>query len=444
MIGLDDMFQYDMLARSIASGHGYRWYAENDLDRIQSYVRIQLPEDYDPRGVLTSHRAPAYPALLSLVYAAFSLGPRRIFAARVVQAFVGAFLAPLTWVLGRQVGLGRRAARGAALAIAAYPFLVAYPLALVSENLFMPLLTLALVLTLRARARANAASSLLAGLVFGLASLTRSVVSGFVIVSAGWIWWGAENKRAGLVSSGAMVLSWMLVIAPWVARNWLVYGQPTWIETSLGYNLYLGYHPQSTGTFQYGISLDLLPVVDDAERSTLGMSAFRRFVSLYPSRVPYLMVRKAGYLWGLDTRLLVYYYSNNLVGLWPGWALGLVLLAACMPWVFVSLAAGMGSAWGPMRPRKALVVLLVLYYTAIHMLIMAESRFHMPLLPVLAVLAALALDGHGWRRSAVWQRALGLCVVGLLLANWTLALVQERTMFVELFGPYGNRLYLPY
>jgi hypothetical protein len=32
-IGLDDMFQYDMLARSIVAGDGYRWYAQDDLDR---------------------------------------------------------------------------------------------------------------------------------------------------------------------------------------------------------------------------------------------------------------------------------------------------------------------------------------------------------------------------------------------------------------------------
>ncbi len=34
-IGLDDMFQYDMLARSLAAGHGYRWYGQADLDLIQ-------------------------------------------------------------------------------------------------------------------------------------------------------------------------------------------------------------------------------------------------------------------------------------------------------------------------------------------------------------------------------------------------------------------------
>ena len=33
-IGLDDMFQYDMLARSLASGNGYRWYAYEDLKKL--------------------------------------------------------------------------------------------------------------------------------------------------------------------------------------------------------------------------------------------------------------------------------------------------------------------------------------------------------------------------------------------------------------------------
>ena len=34
-IGLDDMFQYDMLARSLAAGDGFRWYAEDDLALIE-------------------------------------------------------------------------------------------------------------------------------------------------------------------------------------------------------------------------------------------------------------------------------------------------------------------------------------------------------------------------------------------------------------------------
>src|SRR5690606_7501758 len=63
-IGLDDMFQYDMLARSLAQGHGFRWYAEVDLKQLASFVDFDLSSarEYDPLlGVPTSFRAPLYP-----------------------------------------------------------------------------------------------------------------------------------------------------------------------------------------------------------------------------------------------------------------------------------------------------------------------------------------------------------------------------------------------
>ena len=76
-IGLDDMFQYDMLARSIVSGNGYRWYAQEDLKLIQAVLPIQTPADYDPRGVLTSYRGPGFPLFLAWVYSIAGTGEQR-------------------------------------------------------------------------------------------------------------------------------------------------------------------------------------------------------------------------------------------------------------------------------------------------------------------------------------------------------------------------------
>ena len=78
-IGLDDMFQYDMLARSFAAGNGFRWYAEADLTQLQSALDaspslstsfdLTSVKDYDPiLGVPTSFRASLYPAFLAIVY----------------------------------------------------------------------------------------------------------------------------------------------------------------------------------------------------------------------------------------------------------------------------------------------------------------------------------------------------------------------------------------
>src|SRR5215208_6886278 len=102
-IGLDDMFQYDMLARSLATGNGFRWYAQQDLNQLAQFVHFDLTsvKGYDPiRGIPTSFRAPLYPTFLAMVYFVNGTGFSRFFAARLAQAiFLGAPLAPLTyWV----------------------------------------------------------------------------------------------------------------------------------------------------------------------------------------------------------------------------------------------------------------------------------------------------------------------------------------------------------
>lgn len=443
-IGLDDMFQHDMLARSLVAGNGYRWYAQEDLRLIQRHISMDVPADYDPRGVLTSFRVPGYPAFLALIYGIWGTGPHRFFAARLAQALVGATLAPLSWALAREIGFGERSARWAALIIAAFPLLIAYPLALASENLFVPLLTLALMLTLQAGRQRRARDHVLAGLALGLAALTRSIVAGFVPLAALWLWWTAEERRIGLRDGVLLVLCFLLVTLPWAIRNTRLHGRPTWLETTLGYNLYMGYHPESTGTFQYGISLDLLSIVDDAERNARGMEAFWRFVKSDPGRVPYLMIRKAGYLWGLDSRPLVYFYGNGFLGQWPAWLLGLAMLLTCGPLMVLAPAVAVGLTCGRMGRYKGLVALLLAYYTGVHMLIMAEPRFHVPLLPILAVVAAYALTARPWRESHLWQRGLALALVALLVVNWGWELARDGDTLIALFGPGGHQLRLPY
>ena len=443
-IGLDDMFQYDMLARSIVAGNGYRWYAQDDLATIQQYIPMKVPEEYDPRGIPTSFRAPGYPTFLALVYAITGVGEHRFFAARLAQAILGAALAPLTWSLARRAGFGERTARWSAVTIAAFPLLIIYPLALATENFFVPLLTLSLILVLRAGERERAGDHGLAGLVLGLTALTRSIAAGFVPLAVAWLWWVSWEKRARFRNCTLLVMCFLLVTVPWAVRNTLLHDQLTWVESALGYDLYVGYHPQSTGTFQYGISLDLFPILDDGERHDLGMESFWRFVRADPDRVPYLMARKAGYLWGLDKRALVYFYGNGFLGQWSSWLLGLVFLLACGPLVVLAPAAVGGLVCGQMERRKALVGLLLLYYTGAHMLILAEPRFHVPLLPAVATLAAYAFVNQPWHWSRHWQRRLVTLLIALLFLNWGLEIARDWDTLAALLGPEGHRLHLAY
>ncbi len=438
------MFQYDMLARSIVAGDGYRWYGEEDLKLIQRFLPMELPEEYDPRGIQTSFRGPGYPVFLAAVYRVAGVGEGRLFGARMMQAFLAALLAPLTWLLATEVGLKKRGARLAAIAIAIIPLLIVYPLALASENLFILLLTVTLILCLATMDRDSIFGFFITGFALGLTALTRSVVTGFLPLILLWGWWWGWDKRRRMRNSLLLVFGFFLITIPWMVRNSLLHEQPTWLETSLGYNMYMGYHPESTGKFQFGISLDLLPILDDAERNQLGMEAFKDFVREDPWRVPYLVVRKLGYQFGLDKRALMYFYSNGILGALPTPVLGAVFLLAVIPFVVIGIGAAVGLTLGPLNRRTSLLIIFLLYYILVHSLILGDARFHVPLFPIFTVFAAFAVTERPWRGSPRWRIVLACLLVGLLILNWVTELYLDWDTLIALFGPDGHRLGLSY
>lgn len=444
------MFQYDMLARSIATGQGFRWYAKPDLNLIQPYLPVDLASTpgYDPRGMVTAFRAPLYPAFLALIYKLSGLGAGRFLAARLAQAALGALLAPLTYFAALGFFPGReRAARYAAWAVALYPILIIFPLAIATENLFFVLVLASAVALLAAERQRAPWGFVLAGVLFGLAALTRSII----LVSAGlavlWLWFALSERRGALILAGSIALT----IAPWVIRNELLFHRPT-VELSMGYNLYMGYHPESTGDFQYGISLDLMNSLDDGARDHQGTAAAEQFVADDPGRLPYLMLRKLGYFWSLERRGLTYFYSNNFFGYVAFPYLLTAALVLFLPFVILSTSAAFGLAVVAWDRRVVLLALLMGGYLLPHILILSEDRFHLALIPFLALAAAQfwsrgwhAAPAH-WNSSGAGRIALTLAGLAVLLLclNWGLEIARDWDKLTLLFGPNGNTSHFTY
>ncbi len=459
-IGLDDMFQYDMLARSLASGNGFRWYAPADLTRVAPYLHLDVAQlDLDPRGMLTTFRAPLYPAFLSLVYLLNGANEGRFFAARLAQTMLGALLAPLTYLVARRLLIPAgdeeaadeasgvdRAARLASWAVAVYPMLLIFPLALATENLFF-LLALASVLVLLQINRGGSIRRTIllgaaSGLLLGLAALTRSVILPFAGLAILWIWFSLKLRPAAIAAGLLLIVT----IAPWIVRNSLLEHQLTPIETSMGYNLYVGYHPKSSGTFTYGPSLDLMSILDDKQRDAVGTAQAIAFIRQDPGRFPYLAMRRLGYFFNLELRAFSYFYVNDFLGYIPFPALLAVLLVLALPFVLLSLSAAFGWSLLPKSPESLLLLLLFIAYLLPHVFILSEERFHLTLVPYMAVLAA-----SFWTRGPAVLRKRGPAVLAasffiaaLLLLNWGLELVRDGPMLLKMLGPTGNQLYLPY
>lgn len=451
-IALDDMFQYDMLARSIAAGNGYRWYAPPDFERFVAAVEPWLhldPADYDvpPEGVLTTFRPPLYPAFLAGVY--WITGPEsdnRIALARLVQAFVTATLAPLTALLAIRLGVSPRGAKRAAIIVAVYPILLLYPVALATENLFFPLSLLALLLALRAVQEGGLGKHVQAGTAFGAAMLTRSSFGVALPVIALWAWMRGRSMRG----AAAMLAGAALTILPWIVRNSLVSGRPTPIETSLGYQLFLGYHPASDGGFTTEVAVIPLWILDDVERNDWSMRQVVEFVRARPTRVLELMPRKFAHFWGLEDRALIYAYTNGLFGYIPQpWLiLGYVVVVA--PLVLVTTLAAIGLALPPVGglAQRTVVLGVAAVYTLLHLVVVAEDRYHLVLIPLAAVYVGHMLADAPWRAAGArghWRSiAVAAVVLVALYATWAWQIGSRWELYQALFGPDGWRLGLGY
>lgn len=471
-IGLDDMFQYDMLARSLASGNGYRWYAQEDLKLLEPYVDFDLStaKGYDPEhGLYTSFRAPLYPAFLAIVYIFSGTGFSRFFAARVAQViFLGAPLAPLTYLAAMHLSSfifphepkeesvalrlskgGKRTERIAKISAyiaACYPMLIVYPLGLGTENPFFVLLLGSFLFLLKSIERPTTFHFLLSGSFLALTALTRSVILPFAGLAMLYLIY-LHQKKALLV-----VFVFGMIIAPWVFRNSLLHDKLTGIETSMGYNLYLGYHPQGNGSFIFGPSLDLLTIMDDAERDEVGTQKAIGFMLEQPERFVPLAINRLGFFFGLEKRVLMYFYSNNLIGYISKPSFLIISAILLLPFVFVSVYACLGLSLLKWNSETALLLLLLTFYLLPHVFILAEDRFHLALIPFFAILAAQfwvvgfqAISAR-WHESNVgkWMVTLAVLGVFLLFLNWGFELSRDADKIAALLGQGGNKTYYPY
>jgi hypothetical protein len=324
--------------------------------------------------------------------------------------------------------------------------LVMYPFALASENTFMPLVLGGTLMLLKAVDSRRWQDFLLAGALFGVAALTRSVIVAILPFVLLWLWFIAKTRRGALIVMGCV----LVFTIPWSVRNSRLYGHFVFIENSLGYNLHQGYHPESDGTFKYGPSLELMPYMDDDVRDQLGREMALQFIKDDPWRVPYLVVRKAAYFFELERRALTYFYSNNFVGYIPQPWFTLVFAVFTLPFTAITTSVALMLPFVKWKRAPLLVAAVGFGYFAPHLLLLAEPRFHLSLVPLLAVFAAYTWTNFPALRAAMrkkenwWRLAIAVTAVALLWFNWGRELYKDLDQLVLLFGPGGNRAYFVY
>lgn len=361
---------------------------------------------------------PGYPLFLSLFVDA-PPNPQTFIAVSSWQALLST--AAVLLVLALCMRLSPWIALPAALLAAMSPHLVTIATYMLSETLFSVLMLLSLLaLSLHAKEERWYLPALLAsGVLLGAAALTRPVLELFPLAVI-FVLWITYDHRTALRGAAALVLGFCLLWGPWIARNHISHaaeGSANMVQT-----MAIGMYPD----FEY----NHIPNQGEPDHLDPRFSQFshnlgatlseigRRFRENPGEELRWYLIGKPVALWswhgvggGPDVftyPVFVTPYSHSPLFILTHalmhalhWPLVILALIGC---VLVWLP-GAGARLAPEPLFLARIMsLLLLYNTAVLMVLAPFTRYSIPFLPVLYAMAVMApyLVTRWWRlrRSA--------------------------------------------
>jgi 4-amino-4-deoxy-L-arabinose transferase-like glycosyltransferase len=387
--GLGFADDYDKLALNLAEGNGYRFY---------------------PDTAETLMREPGYPLFLAAV---FKISGYSLQAARFANLVMAFGIAWLIAQLARRVSSSDVATLSAPLLFLFHPGIVVAIVRGSVEILFILLLIIFMVLLYRAMESGDRKQYFLAGGVLGLGILVRSTILLFPVFLAGYALFVYRGKRRNwktIANIGILVLAMVMVMMPWVVRNYLVVNQFIPTASVQGVAAHAGQYICKNLSFENGFQI----LDDDAAReraklaSSLGYpfrDGYYQYFYSSKDEVAFnkFLLRKVVNEYFESPKLFLKCTTANLFNFWfagKTWRvtglnvivqlpyLALFIVGACL-----AIRSGRGAIVFPM-------ILIIIYLISVHSPIHAQARYSIPLVPFMSIFAGVVIEKLWERRKA--------------------------------------------
>ena len=240
-----DASEYDSYAWNLAQGHGY--------SGISPDVKGSDGRSVDHP---TAYRSPGISVLWAGIFRCFG---HRYSIVRFVQCVLDTLTILLIYGIGRKCFSGAVALLSAAI-YAVWPAALLYSSQLGSEPVYTFLFCCFILISLQFAELASWPRSIAAGVVLGLAMLTRGNAVLMVALLIPWSIWQFRKTPRLLLRSWSISLVALLMLVPWTIRNYWVFHafvpfQTEGGDTLLGsYNRIVAYDPVYYGYWVYPTS----------------------------------------------------------------------------------------------------------------------------------------------------------------------------------------------
>ena len=383
---------------------------------------------------------PLYPYFIALVWRATG----SLAAVLWAQAAIGALLVPAVARIG-SLAFGRRAGLVAAVFAAFYPDLVWFSTRFWSETLFIVLLWWAIERTLAADLSGSRRTAAVAGALWALAALTRELAVYLVPLAALWMLrpravmpvrpWVKESppgeapaaswytrlrpERTRLAAAAALVLVSLLTLVPWTVRNAIVFRAFIPVSTMGGLNLWQG-NTTLTHLQIYEVLAKIEgPVAQDRYCRRL---AWETIAARQPTWILEKLAEQMPEFWKPGSEVLDHLLGREACGPLTTATLVKLELVLILPYLAVLGLLLLGLSRLRFGAAAGLLLGLLVAYNAAHVVAYATTRFRLPVMPALFLVAGAVVAGRseGSLRPLRGRRlallVLLLAVVALLLA----------------------------
>jgi 4-amino-4-deoxy-L-arabinose transferase-like glycosyltransferase len=292
----------------------------------------------------------------------------------------------------------RQAGLWAALLLAIWPSSIHYTGLAASEPLSLALFTAVFWTYLEADRRAGNASAFawagVCGLLIGFGALVKPQMQMFpVLLFLAWL--ASPGRKAAKAAHIAIALLAMLcAIAPWSYRNYKLFHHFLAISSNGGDVFYRANNPLATGDFTPVGERSLDPYLDDElEWNRMGFAWGKEWIRSHPVAFVKLSFQKVAHFLGDDASGAYWTLQRGHGKQGAGYLAWVIFSDAFWVGIWILALAGVAKFRSVIADSDhyGLMLWMALFFVTAHSIFESHSRYHQPMLGLLAVLAALGL-----------------------------------------------------
>lgn len=360
------------VARSIALGQGFS----------NPYGGNTGPTAWEP---------PLYPYLMAGVFKVCGIyTTASAWALLIINSVFAALTTVPVFLIAHRI-FGARVARWSAWGWALNPYIWYWSIHWIWDTTFTPLiLSIIFLIALELQDGRGFRGWLLFGSLWGVGALANPSMLAFLPFCGLWIW--RQRFKGGLPSIAGVALSsavFFLVLAPWLVRNYEVFGKFVFLRDDFGLQFRLGNNPMADGMLIATLQPNL---------NKLELEKFQSMGELAYSeeckRLAFLWIREhPGRFWIVSAKRFFYYWNGVPK---PS--------DSRAPWDFrtsLFLAWSVLAIWGACRAVRQkvrgawLFAGLVLTYPTTYYFVFPHARYRHPIEPELVILVVYLLSEVG-------------------------------------------------